>query len=107
MIEHIVMRNVRGEDSAARRRHIARLKAEFESLCGRVRGLLQLEVGVDESRVDHACDASRDPSERNRAAPSRRVFRGGHSPRTRRQRTCADSAMKAARNGIGIRDAAS
>lgn len=56
MIKHIVLWNVRGDDAAARARNIALLQAEFESLRGRIPGLLHLEVGVDESRVDYACD---------------------------------------------------
>ncbi len=56
MIRHIVMWRVRGDDAASRASNAARLKAEFESLRGRVPGLLHLEVGVDESRVDYACD---------------------------------------------------
>jgi hypothetical protein len=56
MIKHIVMWNVRGDDAAARAHNIAVLKAEFESLRGRVPGLLHLEVGVDDSRIDYACD---------------------------------------------------
>ena len=56
MLKHIVMWNLRGDDAATRARHIAQLKAAFESLRGRVPGLLHLEVGVDESRVDYACD---------------------------------------------------
>jgi heme-degrading monooxygenase HmoA len=56
MIKHIVMWNIRGEDAAARAHNIAQVKSAFESLRGRIPGLLQLEVGVDESRVDYACD---------------------------------------------------
>ncbi len=56
MIKHIVMWNVSGGDAGARARNIALLKAEFESLRGCVAGLLHLEVGVDESRIDYACD---------------------------------------------------
>ena len=56
MIKHIVMWTVRGDNAAARARHVALVKAEFESLRGRVPGLLRLEVGVDESRIDYACD---------------------------------------------------
>jgi Stress responsive A/B Barrel Domain len=56
MIKHIVMWNVRGDDAATHARHLALLKSEFESLRGRVPGLLHLEVGVDESRIDYACD---------------------------------------------------
>jgi heme-degrading monooxygenase HmoA len=56
MIKHIVMWNVRGDDDASRARHIALLKSQFESLRGRIPGLLHLEIGVDVSRIDYACD---------------------------------------------------
>jgi heme-degrading monooxygenase HmoA len=55
-IKHIVMWNVRGDDAADRARHIALVKSQFESLRGRIPGLLHLEVGVDDSRIDYACD---------------------------------------------------
>lgn len=57
MIRHIVMWNVRGDDDDARQRNLALLKAEFESLRGRVPGLLRVEIGIDESLADYACDA--------------------------------------------------
>ena len=50
------MWNVRGDDAAARTRNVALLKAQFESLRGRIPGLLHLEVGIDHSRIDYACD---------------------------------------------------
>jgi hypothetical protein len=50
------MWSIRGEDAAARSRNIALVKSEFESLRGQVPGLLSLEIGVDESRVDYACE---------------------------------------------------
>jgi hypothetical protein len=56
MIRHIVMWTVGGDDAFARAANVALVKAEFESLRGRVPGLLHLEIGVDESRVDYACD---------------------------------------------------
>ena len=56
MIKHIVMWNLRGDDAASRTRNIALLKTEFESLRGRIPGLLHLEVGIDDSRIDYACD---------------------------------------------------
>jgi Stress responsive A/B Barrel Domain len=56
MIKHIVMWNVRGDDAGARERHLLLLKTEFESLRGRIPGLLHLEVGIDDSRIDYACD---------------------------------------------------
>lgn len=56
MIRHIVMWNVRGETPAAKARGIAQLQASFASLRGCIPGLLHIEVGVDSSRVDYACD---------------------------------------------------
>jgi Stress responsive A/B Barrel Domain len=56
MIRHIVMWNVRGDSSAERAHNIALVKSEFESLRGRVPGLLHLDVGIDDSRIDYACD---------------------------------------------------
>jgi heme-degrading monooxygenase HmoA len=55
-IKHIVMWNVRGDDAATRAANLALLKSEFESLRGRIPGLLHVEVGIDESRIDYACD---------------------------------------------------
>ena len=56
MIKHIVMWNVRADDAAGHARNVALLKAEFETLRGRIPGLLHLEIGVDDSRIDYACD---------------------------------------------------
>ena len=56
MIKHIVMWNVLAPSDEQRRRNIGRLRAAFEDLRGRIPGLVHLEIGVDESRVDYACD---------------------------------------------------
>ena len=56
MIKHIVMWNLRGDSQEDKSRAIAVLKRSFESLRGRVPGLLHLEIGVDSSRIDYACD---------------------------------------------------
>jgi quinol monooxygenase YgiN len=56
LIRHIVMWNVRGAGPDEKRANIERLRASFHSLRGRIPGLLRLEVGVDESGVDYACD---------------------------------------------------
>jgi hypothetical protein len=48
---------VRGDDVESRARNLALVKAQFESLRGRIPGLLHLEVGIDDSRIDYACDA--------------------------------------------------
>ena len=56
MIRHIVMWNVRGATPGEKTANIARLREGFASLRGRIPGLLHLEVGVDTSKVDYACD---------------------------------------------------
>ena len=56
MIRHIVMWNVRGASRDEKLANIERLKASFHSLRGRIPGLLRLEIGVDSSGVDYACD---------------------------------------------------
>jgi hypothetical protein len=56
LIRHIVMWNVRGASRDEKLCNIERLKASFHSLRGRIPGLLHLEVGVDTSGVDYACD---------------------------------------------------
>lgn len=56
MIKHIVMWNVRGDSAGDKTEAIAKLKQAFESLRGKVPGLLALEIGVDSSRIDYACD---------------------------------------------------
>ena len=56
MIKHIVMWNVRGDTPAEKARGIAQLQRSFEGLRGRIPGLLHLEIGVDISRIDYACD---------------------------------------------------
>lgn len=56
MIKHIVMWNVRAESAEARADNLARLHASFDSLRGKIPGLLLLEIGTDTSRIDYACD---------------------------------------------------
>jgi len=56
LIKHIVMWNLRGETAQAKSQAVNLLKSSFESLRGRIPGLLHLEVGVDSSRIDYACD---------------------------------------------------
>lgn len=47
---------MRGDTPAQKAANVQQLQRSFHSLRGRVPGLLQLEVGVDGSRVDYACD---------------------------------------------------
>lgn len=56
MIKHIVMWNVRGNTPAEKAAAVAQIQRSFESLRGRIPGLLHLELGVDSSRIDYACD---------------------------------------------------
>ena len=56
MIKHIVMWNVRGATPDQKDEAIRLVKSRFEGLVGRIPGLLHLEVGVDQSGVDYACD---------------------------------------------------
>lgn len=57
MIRHIVMWRVRGETPHERQDARRLVKESFEGLRGRIPGMLKLEVGLDSSAVDYACDA--------------------------------------------------
>lgn len=56
MIRHIVMWRVRGDSTADRNSERLRVKRAFEALRGHIPGMSHLEIGVDESAVDFACD---------------------------------------------------
>jgi len=56
MVKHIVMWNVKGQTRQERRAAALDIKQRFERLQGVVPGLLHLEVGLDISGVDYACD---------------------------------------------------
>ena len=56
MIKHIVMWNLRGETLEQRAEAAQFVKGRFEGLVGLIPGLRTLEIGVDVSRVDYACD---------------------------------------------------
>ena len=55
-IKHIVMWRLRGETRAERAAARIKVKTLFEGLKGRIEGLTHIEVGVDVSDVDYACD---------------------------------------------------
>ncbi|SAK89346.1 stress responsive alpha-beta barrel domain-containing protein [Caballeronia catudaia] len=57
MIRHIVMWRVRGDTPAERLAASNVVKKSFEGLRGRIPGMRHLEVGLDHSRIDYACDA--------------------------------------------------
>lgn len=56
MIKHIVMWNVRGETPEEKAETAALVKSRFEALAQHIPGLAKLEVGLDHSRIDYACD---------------------------------------------------
>lgn len=56
MIRHIVMWRVRGETPRERQAARRFVKESFEGLRGVIPGMLKLEVGLDSSAVDYACD---------------------------------------------------
>lgn len=56
MIKHIVMWNLAGDTPERNQQACLFLKEQFEGLAGRIPGLLKIEVGVDFSRIDYACD---------------------------------------------------
>ncbi|SDJ96031.1 MULTISPECIES: Dabb family protein [Bradyrhizobium] len=55
-IKHIVMWRLRGETPAEQAAARTKVKTLFEGLRGRIDGLTCMEVGVDVSDVDYACD---------------------------------------------------
>ena len=57
MIRHIVMWRIKGDTPEEHARARLRVKHSFESLRGRIPGMRHIEVGLDSSDVDHACDA--------------------------------------------------
>jgi Stress responsive A/B Barrel Domain len=55
-IRHIVMWRLRGETAEERAAARLKVKTLFEGLKGRIDGLTRIEVGLDVSDVDYACD---------------------------------------------------
>jgi hypothetical protein len=56
MIKHIVMWNLKGVTPDDKARGAQRVKSAFEGLVGKIPGLLYMEIGIDVSAVDYACD---------------------------------------------------
>lgn len=55
-VKHIVMWRLRGDTPEERAAARLKVKTAFEGLKGLIEGLNHIEVGVDESDVDYACD---------------------------------------------------
>jgi len=56
VVRHIVMWNVRGDTPQEKNAAAQLIKASFEALAGRIPGMRSVEVGLDMSGVDYACD---------------------------------------------------
>lgn len=56
IVKHIVMWNLRGESPEEKARAISLVQRKFEGLRNQIPGLLHLEIGIDSSLVDYACD---------------------------------------------------
>ena len=56
MIRHIVMWDLRGDTPGEKAANVELVRRSFHGLRGRVPGLLRIEVGVDTSGADYACD---------------------------------------------------
>jgi hypothetical protein len=57
MIRHIVMWQVKGDTLEERLATSGKIKFAFEALNGQIPGLCHLEVGINVSPADYACDA--------------------------------------------------
>jgi Stress responsive A/B Barrel Domain len=55
-IRHIVMWRLRADTPEERAAARHKVKTAFEGLMGRINGLSHIEVGLDTSDVDYACD---------------------------------------------------
>ncbi|MBY0395695.1 MAG: Dabb family protein [Thermoleophilia bacterium] len=56
MIKHIVMWRVAGASPAEKADNAERVRTAFEGLRDKIPGLVHLEIGLDHSRIDYACD---------------------------------------------------
>ncbi|WP_028219801.1 Dabb family protein [Paraburkholderia oxyphila] len=56
MIKHIVMWKVAGETQEEKLESIQKVKSAFDGIADVVPGLTRVEIGVDVSRIDYACD---------------------------------------------------
>lgn len=56
MIKHIVMWKLRGDTPAQQAQAVALVKSVFEGMRGKIPGMRHIEIGIDTSRIDYACD---------------------------------------------------
>ena len=56
MIHHIVMWSLKGSTESEKALNIAKLRDAFDSIRGKIPGMTHMQIGVDSSRVEYACD---------------------------------------------------
>lgn len=56
MIKHIVMWKLKGDTPEEKEASIRRVKAAFDGIVGVIPGLKSVEIGVDISGIEYACD---------------------------------------------------
>lgn len=56
VVKHIVMWDLRDDSAQSKSHLIALVQNKFESLLGKIPGLLHMEIGVDASHADYSCD---------------------------------------------------
>jgi hypothetical protein len=56
MIKHIVMWKVKGDSQEEKRANVERVRQGLRKLEGAIPGMTYIEIGVNESRVEYACD---------------------------------------------------
>lgn len=56
MIHHIVMWSLKGSTESEKAVNIAKLRDAFDSIRGKIPGMTHMQIGVDSSRVEYACD---------------------------------------------------
>lgn len=56
MIKHIVMWSLKGATESEKAGNIAKLCDAFDSIRGKIPGMTHMQIGVDSSRVEYACD---------------------------------------------------
>jgi hypothetical protein len=56
MIKHIVMWHVAGATPEENTKNREFVRAQFETLRGKIAGMQTMEIGFDSSAVDYACD---------------------------------------------------
>ena len=55
-VKHIVMWKLKGDTEQEKSAAIALVKRSFEEIADKIPGLISIEIGVDFSKADYACD---------------------------------------------------